>query len=116
MQAEHWSEARLFLEGVFVSGARLHTRAESRNPTSPCVERRDMSPTPAVTQTICIHIQTDGGLQRGKQRKAKQSRKSGERNHPDQRTGLELSQQEWDEIREKGEAIWQRPAENKQVS
>lgn len=40
----------------------------------------------------------------------KQSRKSGERNHPDQRTGLELSQQEWDEI--KGEGIWQRPMEN----
>lgn len=40
----------------------------------------------------------------------KQSRKSGERNHPDQRTGLELSQQEWDEI--KGEGIWQKPMEN----
>lgn len=38
MQAERWSEARLFLEGVFVSGARLHTRAESRDPSSPCVE------------------------------------------------------------------------------
>lgn len=73
---------------------------------------RDKSPTPAVTQTICIHIQTDRGLRRGRQRKAKQSRKSGERNHPDQKTGLELSQQEWDKIREEGETIWQRPTEN----
>lgn len=39
-------------------------------------------------------------------RKQKQSRKSGERNHPDQRTRQELSLQEWDEI--KGEGIWQR--------
>ena len=38
MQAEHWNEARLFLEGVFVSGARLHTGAESRDPPSPCLE------------------------------------------------------------------------------
>lgn len=92
-----------------MSGARLHTEAE--NGTSPSM-LKDMSPTPAITQTICIHIQTDRGLQRGRQKKAKQSRKSGERNHPDQRTGLELSQQEWDEIKGEGEGIWQRPMEN----
>lgn len=70
MQAEHWSEARLFLEAVFVSGARLHTGAESRDSSSPCLET---SPQPAVTQTICIHIQTDGdsgGGGKGKQSKA----------------------------------------------
>lgn len=111
MQAEHWSETGLFLEGVFVSGAgEVSHRSWEQGPIFPML--RDMSPTPAVTQTICIHIQTGGGLQRGRQRKAKQSRKSGERNHPDQRTGLELSQQEWDEIGEKGETIWQRPTEN----
>lgn len=73
---------------------------------------RDMSSTPAVTQTICIHIQTDGGLQKGRQKKAKQSRKSGERNHPDRRSGLELSQQEWDKTRDKRETIWKRLTEN----
>lgn len=72
---------------------------------------RDMSPTPAVTQTMCIHIQMDGGIPEG-QRKAKQSRKSGERNHPDQRTGPELSQQEWEETREQGDTIWQRLMKN----
>lgn len=59
---------------------------------------------------LCIHIQTDKGLQRGRQKKANQSRKSGERNHPGQKTGLELCQQEWEEI--KAERIWQRPMEN----
>lgn len=95
-----------------MSGARLHTEAENGTSLSML---KDMSPTPAITQTICIHIQTDRGLQRGRQKKAKQSRKSGERNHPDQRTGLELSQQEWDEIKGEGEGIWQRLMENTSV-
>lgn len=104
------TEVRL-REGAFVSGVRLHTEAENGTNLSML---KDMSPTPAIIQTICIHIQTDRRLQRGRQKKAKQSGKSGERNHPDQRTGLELSQQEWDEI--KGEGIWPRSMENTSAS
>lgn len=94
---------------LFGSGVRLLTEAENGTHLSML---KDKSPTPAITQTICMHIQTDKGLQRGRQKKAKQSRKSGERNHPDQRTGLELSQQERDEIKGEGEGIWQRFMEN----
>lgn len=102
MKGEHWSEVRL-QEGAFASVVRLHTEAENGIHLS---RLKGMSPTPASTQTIHIHIQTDRGSTGAGKRKQKQSRKSGERNHPDQRTRQELSLQEWDEI--KGEGIWQR--------
>lgn len=39
-QVLHWNKARLLVEGGFVSGTSLCTGDESRDPSSPCLERR----------------------------------------------------------------------------
>lgn len=69
MQVEHWIEARLLLEGVFVSGVRLHTRAGSRDPSSPCLET---CPQHLLSPKQCAFtFKWMGGFQRGKGKQSK---------------------------------------------
>jgi len=62
VQAEHWSETGLFLEGGFVSGLSLHTRAESRDPPSSRLETHP--------QHLLLPKQYAFTFQRAKQSKA----------------------------------------------
>lgn len=55
-EGEHCSEVRL-QEGAFASGARLHAEAENGIHLS---KLKDMSPTPAITQTMHSHSNRQG--------------------------------------------------------